>query len=108
MKVHVDSDEKFSSGFSARFEFLHSLQVVQFHSLQTQVLCPGSASLFGSDLSFFVFSRVVPFPPAAMKSFSIYLRFPVFTSTAEIVHTKYKSGEVFIQSSRIKLLLESK
>ena len=111
MKEHVDSDEKFSSGFSARFEFLriHSLQFVQFCSLQTQVLCPGSASLFSSDLSFFVFSRVVPFPPAAMKSFSIYLRFRVFysTSTAEIVHTKYNSGGVFIQSRRIKLLFES-
>ena len=95
MKEHVDSDEKFSSGFFARFEFLHSLQVVQFRSLQTQVLCPGSASLFGSDLSFFVFS--------------IYLRFRVFysTSTAEIVHTKYNSGGVFIQSRRIKLLFES-
>ena len=68
MKVHIGSDEKFSSGFSARFEFLHSLQVV-FRSLQTQILCPGSASLFASELSFFGFSRVVPFPPAAIKSF---------------------------------------
>ena len=28
MKVHLGSDEKFSSGFFARFEFLHSLQAV--------------------------------------------------------------------------------
>ena len=69
MKVHIGSDEKFSSGFSALFEFICSLQVV-FRSLQTQLLCPGSASLFGSELSFFGFSRVVPaFPPTAMKSF---------------------------------------
>ena len=66
MKVHIASDEKFSSGLFARLEFLRSLQVVfQF----TQLLCSGSASLFGGELSFFVFSRVVPFPPAAMKSF---------------------------------------
>ena len=57
-------------------------------------LCLGSASLFGGELSFFVFSRVVPFPPAAMKSFEIYLRFRVFTSTAKIAHTKYNLKRV--------------
>ena len=33
MKVHVDPDEKFSSGLFARLEFLHSLQVVFDSSL---------------------------------------------------------------------------
>ena len=28
MKVHIASDEKFSSGLFARLEFLHALQVV--------------------------------------------------------------------------------
>ena len=67
MKVHIGSDEKFSSGLFARFEFLHSLQVVLQFINTTSVL--GSASFSGGELSFFGFSRVVPFPPAAMKSF---------------------------------------
>ena len=33
MKVHVGSDEKFSSGLFARLEFLHALQVVFDSSL---------------------------------------------------------------------------
>ena len=66
MKVHVGSEEKFSTFFRfARFEFFHSLQVVvQFINInRNQQVC--SAANF--HLS--VFSRVVPFPSAAMKSF---------------------------------------
>ena len=66
MKVHVGSDEKFSTFFRfAWFEFFHSLQVV-FQFINTdrdQQVC--SAANF--HLS--VFSGVVPFPSAAMKSF---------------------------------------
>ena len=105
MKVHIGSDEKFSSGFFARSEFLHSPQIIFQFGNTTSVL--GIGKFFG-ELSFFGFSRVVPFPPAPMNGlFKIYLRFRVFTSTAKIFHTKYKSGEVFIQSSRIKLFFES-
>ena len=65
MKVHIGSDEKFSSGFFARFEFLHSLQVIFQFINTTSVL--GIGKFFGGELSFFGFSRVVPFPPAAMN-----------------------------------------
>ena len=64
MKVHVGSDENFSSGFFARSEFLHSLQVISQFINTTSVL--GIGKFFG-ELSFFGFSRVVPFPPAAMN-----------------------------------------
>ena len=63
MKVHIGSDEKFSSGFFARSEFLHSLQVI-FQFINTTSFL-GIGKFFG-ELSFFGFSRVVPFPPAAM------------------------------------------
>ena len=66
MKVHIGSDEKFPSGFFARFEFLHSLQVIFQFINTTSVL--GIGKFFGGELSFFSFSRrVVPFPPAAMN-----------------------------------------
>ena len=65
MKVHIAFDEKFSSGFFARFEFLHSLQVIFQFINTTSVL--GIGKFFGSELSFFGFSRVVPFPPAAIN-----------------------------------------
>ena len=64
MKVHIGSDEKFSSGFFARSEFLHSLQVIFQFINTTSVLEIGK---FFGELSFFGFSRVVPFPPAAMN-----------------------------------------
>ena len=66
MKVHIGSDEKFSSGFFGRFEFLHSLQVIFQFINTTSVL--GIGKFFGGELLFFGFSsRVVPFPPAAMN-----------------------------------------
>ena len=65
MKVHIGSDEKFSGGFFARFEFLHSLQVIFQFINTTSVL--GIGKFFRGQLSFFGFSRVVSFPPAAMK-----------------------------------------
>ena len=66
MKVHIGSDEKISNGFFARFEFLHSLQVIFQFINTTSVL--GIGKFFGGELSFFGFSsRVVPFPPAAMN-----------------------------------------
>ena len=64
MKVHIGSDEKFSSGFFARSEFLHSLQVIFQFINTTSFLRIGK---FLGELSFFGFSRVVPFPPAAMN-----------------------------------------
>ena len=106
MKVHIGSDEKFFSGFFARFEFLHSLQVV-FQFINTTSVLGIGKFVRRQTFIFRGFSRVVPFPPAAMKSLEIYLRFRAFTSTAKIVHTKYKSDEVFIQSSRIELSFES-
>ena len=66
MKVHIGSDEKFSSGFFARFEFLHTLQVI-FQFINTLLLSSGSASFSAASFYFSVFSRVVPFPPAAMN-----------------------------------------
>ena len=42
MKVHISSDEKFFSGFFARSEFLHLLQVI-FHFINTMSVL-GSAS----------------------------------------------------------------
>ena len=65
MKVHIGSDEKFSSGFFARFQFLHSFQVIFQFINTTSVL--GNGKFFGGKLSFFGFSRVVAFPPAAMN-----------------------------------------
>ena len=58
MKVHIGSDEKFSSGLFARLEFLHSHQVV--FQIKKQRLCSGSASLLGGELSFFVFPELSP------------------------------------------------
>ena len=59
MKVHIGSDKKFSSGFFAQFEFLHSLQVIFQFINTTSVL--GIGKFFCGELSFFGFSRVVPF-----------------------------------------------
>ena len=64
VKVHIGSDENVSSGFFARSEFLHSLQVIFQFINTTSVL--GIGKFFG-ELSFFGFSRVVPFRPAAMN-----------------------------------------
>ena len=74
-KVHIGSDEKFFSGFFARFEFLHSLQVI-FHFINTTSVL-GIGKFFG-ELSFFVFSRVVPFPPAAMNGHLKFIFFSVY------------------------------
>ena len=65
MKVQIGSEEKFSSCFFARFEFLHSFQVIFQFINTTSVL--GIGKFFDGELSFFGFSRVVPFPPAAMN-----------------------------------------
>ena len=76
MKVHIGSDEKFSSRSFARSEFLHSLQVIfQFVNI-TSVL--GIGKFFG-ELSFFGFSRVVPFRPAAMNDMNGLFKF-IFVS----------------------------
>ena len=64
MKIQIGSDEKFSSGFFARSEFLHSLQVI-FQFINTTSFL-GIGKFFG-EISFFGFSRVAPFPPAAMN-----------------------------------------
>ena len=65
--LHVGSDENFSIVLFVRFEFLHSLQVVFQFINTTSVLGVGK---FARHRTFiFRFSRVVPFPPAAMKSF---------------------------------------
>ena len=78
MKVHVGSDEKASTFFRlARFEFLHSLQVV-FQFINTTSVLGIRASLFGGELSSFGFSRVVPFQPAAMKSFFKFIFVSVY------------------------------
>ena len=59
MKVHIGSDEKFSSGSFAWLEFLHSLQVVFQFINTTSVL--GIGKFFGGELSFSVFSELSPF-----------------------------------------------
>ena len=74
MKVHqIGSDEKCSSGFFARSEFLHSLQVI-FQFIKTTSFL-GIGKFFG-ELSFFGFSRVVPCPPAAMNGLFKFSSFP--------------------------------
>ena len=59
MKVHIGSNEKFSSGFFARSEFLHSLQVILQFINTTSVF--GIGKFFG-ELSLFGFSRVAQSP----------------------------------------------
>ena len=76
MKVHIGSDEKFSSGFFARFEFLHSLQVI-FQFINTPSFL-GNGKFFGGKLSFFGFSRVFPFPPAAMNGLFKFILVSVY------------------------------
>ena len=49
MKVNIGSDEKFSSGFLARFEFLYSPQVIFQFINTTSVLRIGK--FFGGKLS---------------------------------------------------------
>ena len=77
MKVHIGSDEKFPVGLFARFEFLHSLQVVFQFINTTSVL--GIGKFFRRRAFIFrVFPQLSPFPLAAMKSFlnifvSVYL-----------------------------------
>ena len=63
MKVHIGSDEKFSSASSfARFKFLHSLQVIfQFkHNF-----CPRVGKFFGRELIIFRFSQGCPLPASS-------------------------------------------
>ena len=67
-------------------------------------MCPRLTSIFGGELSFFDFSKMVPFPSERMKSFKKYLRLRVFSPTVKTFHTKYKSDEVFIQLSGKKLV----
>ena len=49
MKAHIGSEEKFSSGFLSRFEFLHSPQVIFQFINTTSVL--GIGKFFGGELS---------------------------------------------------------
>ena len=105
-KVHRGSNEKFSSGFFARFEFLHSLQVIfQFINITSAL---GIGKFFGGELSVFGFSRIVPFPPAAMNGLFNFIFVSVYLVPQHKLFIKnYIGGEVFIQSSRIKLFAKA-
>ena len=64
MKVHIGSDEKFSSGFFARFEFLHTLQVI-FQFINTLLLSSGSASFSAASFYFSAFFQGCPLPASS-------------------------------------------
>ena len=76
MKVHIGSDEKFSCGLFARFEFLHSLQVVFQFINTTSVLRIGK---FVRRRAFiFRFFQSCPLPASSDEVFkfifvSVYL-----------------------------------
>ena len=67
MKVHIGSDEKFSSGFFARFEFLRSLQVVFQFINTTSVL--GIGKFFRRRAFIFRFFQSCPLPASSDEVF---------------------------------------
>ena len=107
MQVHIGSDEIFSSGFFARFEFLHSFQVIFQFLNTTSVL--GIGKFFGGELSFFGFSsRVVPFPPAAMNGLLKFGFVSLYLLPQQTLFIQNKKAAKFSFSrAGIKLFFES-
>ena len=74
MKVHIASDEKFSSELFARLEFLHSLRVVfQFikHSF-----CAGDRQFCSAASFHFSFFQSCPLPASSDEVFLNLSSFP--------------------------------
>ena len=59
MKIHIASEEKFSSGFFVRFEFLHSLQVV-FQFINTASVLGIVKFFSAASFHFSVFPELSP------------------------------------------------
>ena len=94
--------KKISSFFRfARFEFLHSLQVV-FQFINTSSVL-GIGKFVRRRTFIFRFFQTCPLPASSHEVFFKFIFVSVYLVLQQIFHTKYKSGEVFIHSSRIKL-----